>query len=89
MPVLIVDDNTTNRILLQEMTTSWGLVPTITANGKEAIDRFNKAVASGTPFRLILLDIQMPELDGFEVAKMIKDAPSGGQQELSCFLPQG
>jgi signal transduction histidine kinase/CheY-like chemotaxis protein len=77
MPVLIVDDNTTNRILLQEMTTSWGLVPTITANGKEAIDCFNKAFASGTPFKLILLDMQMPELDGFDVAKIIKDAPSG------------
>ena len=77
MPVLIVDDNTTNRILLQEMTTSWGLVPTITASGKEALDRFNKAFVSGTPFKLILLDIQMPELDGFDVAKMIKDAPSG------------
>ena len=77
MSVLIVDDNTTNRILLQEMTTSWGLVPTITASGKEALDRFNKAFVSGTPFRLILLDIQMPELDGFDVAKMIKDAPSG------------
>ncbi len=36
MPVLIVDDNTTNRILLQEMITAWGLVPTMTANGKEA-----------------------------------------------------
>ena len=77
MPVLIVDDNTTNRILLQEMTTSWGLVPTITASGKEAIDCFNKAFDSGTPYPLILLDIQMPELDGFDVAKIIKDAPSG------------
>jgi len=77
MPVLIVDDNYTNRILLQEMITSWGLVPTITANGKEAIDRFNKAFGSETPYRLILLDLQMPELDGFDVAKIIKDAPSG------------
>jgi CheY-like chemotaxis protein/HPt (histidine-containing phosphotransfer) domain-containing protein len=77
MPVLIVDDNYTNRILLQEMITSWGLVPTITANGKEALERFNKAFGSGTPYRLILLDMQMPELDGFDVAKMIKDSPSG------------
>jgi len=77
MPVLIVDDNYTNRILLREMITSWGLVPTITANGKEALDRFNKAFGSGTPYRLILLDMQMPELDGFDVAKMIRDAPSG------------
>ncbi len=77
MPVLIVDDNYTNRILLQEMITSWGLVPTIAANGKEALDRFNEASASGTPYRLILLDMQMPEMDGFDVAKIIKDAPSG------------
>jgi len=77
MPVLIVDDNYTNRILLQEMITSWGLVPTIAANGKEAIDRFNRASASGTPYRLILLDVQMPELDGFDVARIIKNAPAG------------
>jgi len=77
MPVLIVDDNYTNRILLQEIITFWGLVPTITASGKEALDRFNKAFASGTPYPLILLDIQMPEMDGFDVAKIIKDAPSG------------
>jgi len=72
-----VDDNYTNRILLQEIITFWGLVPTITASGKEALDRFNKAFASGTPYPLILLDIQMPEMDGFDVAKIIKDAPSG------------
>ena len=89
MPVLIVDDNFTNCILLQEMTTSWGLVPTITANGKEALDRFNKAFASGRPFRLILLDMQMPELDGFEVAKMIKDAPSGEDARIILLSSTG
>jgi CheY-like chemotaxis protein/HPt (histidine-containing phosphotransfer) domain-containing protein len=89
MPVLIVDDNFTNRILLQEMTTSWGLVPTITANGKEAFDRFNKAFASGKPFRLILLDMQMPELDGFEVAKMIKDASSGEDVRIILLSSSG
>ena len=89
MPVLIVDDNTTNRILLQEMTTSWGLVPTITASGKEALDRFNKAFASGSPFSLILLDMQMPELDGFDVAKMIKDAPSGKDARIIMLSSSG
>jgi len=89
MPVLIVDDNYTNRIVLQEMTRSWGLVPTITANGKEAIDRFNNAVASGTPYRLILLDMQMPELDGFGVAKIIKAAPSGKDVRIILLSSTG
>ena len=89
MPVLIVDDNTTNRILLQEMTISWGLVPTITASGREALDRFNKAFASGRPYRLILLDMQMPELDGFDVAKMIKDAPSGEDARIILLSSSG
>jgi two-component system, sensor histidine kinase and response regulator len=89
MPVLIVDDNFTNRILLQEMTTSWGLVPTIAADGKEAFDRFNNAFASGTPYRLILLDMQMPELDGFDVAKIIKNAPSGEDVRIILLSSSG
>ena len=89
MPVLIVDDNTTNRILLQEMTTAWGLVPTMTASGKEAIDRFNKAFESGTPYPLIILDMQMPELDGFAVAKIIKDAPSGEDVRIIMLSSSG
>jgi signal transduction histidine kinase/DNA-binding response OmpR family regulator len=89
MPVLIVDDNYTNRILLQEMITSWGLVPTIAVNGKEAIDRFNKAFDSGTPYRLILLDMQMPELNGFDVAKRIKDAPSGDDVKIIVLSSMG
>ena len=89
MPVLIVDDNTTNRILLQEMIAVLGLVPTLTASGKEAIDRFNKAFCSGTPYPLIILDMQMPELDGFDMAKIIKDAPSGKDVRIIMLSSSG
>ena len=89
MPVLIVDDNTTNRILLQEMITTWGLVPTLTASGKEAIDRLNKAFESGTPYPLMILDMQMPELDGFDVAKIIKGAPSGKDVRIIMLSSSG
>ncbi len=89
MPVLIVDDNYTNRILLRDMTKSWGLVPGITADGREAIDCFNKAFGSGTPYRLILLDMQMPELDGFDVARIIKDSPSGKDVKIIMLSSSG
>jgi two-component system, sensor histidine kinase and response regulator len=89
MPVLIVDDNYTNRVLLQEMTTSWGLVPTMAADGKEGIQRFNRAFGSGTPYRLIILDMQMPELDGFDVAKTIKNDPSGKNVKIIMLSSMG
>jgi signal transduction histidine kinase/DNA-binding response OmpR family regulator len=89
MPVLILDDNTTNRILLQKMITSWGLVPTMTAGGKEAIDCFNKAFDSGTPYPLMILDMQAPEFDGFDVAKIIKDAPSGKDVRIIMLSSSG
>ncbi len=75
--VLIVDDNTTNRMIFQEMTSSWGLAPTEATGGSEALDLMSKAFDSGSPYKLLLLDLQMPELDGFDVAKRIKEAPFG------------
>ena len=89
MPVLIVDDNYTNRLLLQEMITPWGLVPTIAADGKEAIALFNEGFGSAAPYRLILLDMQMPELDGFDVAKIIKGGPSGKDVKIIMLSSMG
>ena len=72
VPVLIVDDNRTNCMILKEMVTHWGLVPTVTANGKEALEGVSTALESGKPYRLVLLDVQMPEMDGFAVAEKIR-----------------
>ena len=77
VPVLIVDDNATNRSVFQRMTSSWGFVPTEAADGKEALAKINKAFESGNPYRLMLLDSQIPGLDGFEVAKRLKESPCG------------
>ena len=75
VPVLIVDDNETNRLVFQEMSTSWNLMPTVAADGHEALALMKSAFDSGKPFRLLLLDLQMPGMDGFEVAKRIKESP--------------
>ena len=77
LKVLIVDDNATNRLVFQEMTTSWGFVPSEAANGKEALAKIREASDSGDPYRVILLDAQMPEMDGFQMAKEMNAGPYG------------
>jgi len=73
LPVLIVDDNATNRRILKEMVLVWGMAPTLTESGREALTTLERANTRGTPFALILLDAQMPAMDGFSVAERIRD----------------
>ncbi|MBW2005416.1 MAG: response regulator, partial [Deltaproteobacteria bacterium] len=89
VPVLIVDDNATNRLIFKEMTSSWGLVPTEAANGKEALAKIKKASDTGQPYRLVLLDLQMPNMDGFEVAKRAKEGPDGVDVEIILLTSVG
>ena len=64
--VLIVDDNATNRRILDEILRSWGMFPVAAAGAEEAIAQLNEAVRLGTPFPIVLSDVNMPEVDGFE-----------------------
>jgi signal transduction histidine kinase/CheY-like chemotaxis protein len=72
LPVLIVDDNATNRRIFQEMALSWQMKPTIADGGAEALTQIEQANARGTPFSLILLDAHMPGMNGFTVAEKVK-----------------
>jgi PAS domain S-box-containing protein len=71
LPVLIVDDNATNRRILEEMVANWRMKPLAVDSGAAALDAVANARRAGGPFRLILLDSHMPEMDGFEVARRI------------------
>ncbi|ACB95581.1 response regulator [Beijerinckia indica] len=71
-PVLLVDDNETNRRITQEILVNWGMVPTLASNGAEALAALDRAIAEGVPPRLALLDVFMPEMDGFELARRIR-----------------
>jgi two-component system, sensor histidine kinase and response regulator len=73
LPVLVVDDNATNRRILQEMLLAWQMNPTLTESGHEALTILKQAYTDGRPFSLILLDAQMPGLDGFSLVKIIKE----------------
>jgi len=77
--VLIVDDNAINRRILNEMCTIWGMQPDPAERGIVGLQMMRRARAAGNPYRLVLLDAQMPEMDGFEVASKIqKDSELSG-----------
>jgi PAS domain S-box-containing protein len=75
LPVLIVDDNPTNLKMLKEVLTSWRMRPTAMSSGRSAVTALERALARGAPFRLVLLDALMPDLDGFAAAELIKGNP--------------
>jgi two-component system sensor histidine kinase/response regulator len=76
LPTLIVDDNFTNRRVLHGMLTRWGMCPTSVEGGRAALQALEIAKSTGHPFPLILLDGQMPEMDGFALAERIQKDPS-------------
>jgi two-component system, sensor histidine kinase and response regulator len=75
LPVLVVDDNEVNRRILQEQLTRWQMKPTTVEGGTAAIDALLEASKEGNPFVLVLLDANMPDIDGFGVAERIAARP--------------
>jgi CheY-like chemotaxis protein len=71
--VLVVDDNATNRSILAESLSLWGMQPLIAENARDAIDLYNSSAVS---IPLILTDVHMPDMDGFELAANIKNRAS-------------
>jgi PAS domain S-box-containing protein len=75
MRVLVVDDNATNRQLLLKMLTNWHTNPTTVDSGAKAISVLTEAQGLGRNFSLILVDAQMPEMDGFALVECVKRNP--------------
>jgi len=75
MRVLVVDDNATNRRILKEMLSNWGMKPTEVDNGPSALTLMKRAQRAGEPFNLVILDAFMPKMDGFTLAARIKENP--------------
>jgi CheY-like chemotaxis protein len=71
LPVLVVDDNATNRRILHDMLTHWGMRPTVVESGEAALHILEHVRGEGQRFPLVLLDAQMPDMDGFAVAERI------------------
>jgi len=75
MHVLVVDDNSVNLHILEEMLSNWGIKPTTADSGSSALDKMKQAAKSGNPFPLVILDVMMEDMDGFAVAKQIRQDP--------------
>jgi PAS domain S-box-containing protein len=71
LPVLIVDDNATNRRILEEVFINWRMRPIAVDGGAAALVELEKSSNAGRPFAVILLDVHMPEMDGLELAQRI------------------
>ena len=78
---LVVDDNLSNLEIIMEMMESWHVSPTGTTAPGKAKDILLEAQASGKPFGLVLIDSDMPESDGFSLARWIR-----GQEKLDCKI---
>ncbi|MFT5324794.1 MAG: two-component system sensor histidine kinase/response regulator [Planctomycetaceae bacterium] len=70
--VLIVDDNATNRLILDEMLTNWGIETSCVEGVDEAIESLRKAREAGKSYDLVLSDVHMPQKDGFALAAEIR-----------------
>jgi two-component system, cell cycle response regulator len=68
--LLIVDDNSMNRIMLSRYVTKLGYQASVAENGRQALEKLQS-----TSFDLVLLDVQMPEMDGYEVLEQMKTTP--------------
>jgi signal transduction histidine kinase/CheY-like chemotaxis protein/HPt (histidine-containing phosphotransfer) domain-containing protein len=76
LPVLIVDDNTSNRCILRKLTERWQMQPEEASSGAEGLKKLQEAFAAGRPYRLVLLDQQMAGMDGFEVIRQVRKQPA-------------
>jgi signal transduction histidine kinase/CheY-like chemotaxis protein len=89
VPVLVVDDNATNRRILEEMLRQWHAKPVIASGAAAAFAGLKKAHARGEPFRVVLLDCLMPDTDGFGLAEQVRRDPDLASTKLIMLSSAG
>ncbi|MEW6094152.1 MAG: response regulator, partial [Chloroflexota bacterium] len=87
--VLCVDDNATNRLILTRMLAGFGCRVSAADGGAEALDFLRLAHREGDPYQVILLDMQMPNMDGEQTARAIKSDPVGENVAIIILTSMG
>ncbi|HEV2489101.1 MAG TPA: response regulator [Candidatus Acidoferrales bacterium] len=87
--VLVVDDNATNRRILEKSLSNWRMVPTMTDGAGSALTVLEESNREKKYFPLILLDAQMPEMDGFALAEKIKQNPNWSSATIMMLTSDG
>jgi PAS domain S-box-containing protein len=89
LKALVVDDNATNRFIMHHQVTPWGMSVDAARGGEEALDKLRSAAGDGKPYDLALLDMQMPGMDGLELARSIKRDPEISRTRLVLVTSMG
>lgn len=76
LPFLVVDDNATNRRILDELLVRWRMRPALAEGGWTALAAMERAKDAGKPFPIILIDAQMPDVDGFTLVEKVRENPA-------------
>ena len=71
--ILVVDDNETNRLILAEILAGWGIVTTLASSGEEALIQLRQAAEQGEPFGLVISDVNMPHMSGYDFIQHVRD----------------
>jgi CheY-like chemotaxis protein len=89
LPVWVVDDNLTNRRILKEILASWGMIPRLFDNGETLLTALGESDLSGQPSPTIILDVQMPDMDGFTVVEKMRQMPHFAMPKVIMMTSAG
>ncbi|MCA1456395.1 response regulator [Bradyrhizobium sp. BRP22] len=77
LSILVAEDNEINALLMRSLLTRLGHQVVITTNGEEALESWRSAKSTGAPYDLVLMDVQMPQLNGIETTRRIRQSEAG------------